>query len=135
MNSPYFAHNANRAAKWHLLSLNEVITALDFPEVAKYYRLIDKNTIQVLVPWSERRGEFDTLHNEAERKGISAKWLRRAQGLAVSVYLTKDGSPAWVIPAKLQRGGTSDEWFFLEGDYYDGTLGLNPPKSEQVFIA
>ena len=135
MNSPYFAHSANRAAKWHLLSLNEAITALDFPEVAKHYRLIDKNTIQVLVPWSERRGEFDALHNEAERKGISAKWLRRAQGLAVSVYLTKDGSPAWVIPAKLQRGGTSDEWFFLEGDYYDNILGLNPPKGEQVFIA
>ncbi|HNO75577.1 MAG TPA: CRISPR-associated helicase Cas3' [Nitrosomonas mobilis] len=115
--------------------LNEAITALDFPEVAKHYRLIDKNTIQVLVPWSERREEFDALCNEAEREGISAKWMRRAQGLAVSIYLTNDGAPAWAIPAKLRRGGTSDEWFFLEGDYYDDTLGLNPPKGEQVFIA
>lgn len=116
-------------------ALNEAITALDFPEVAKHYRLIDQNTIQVLVPWAERREEFDTLRSEAEREGISAKWMRRAQGLAVSIYLTKDGSPAWAIPAKLRRGGTSDEWFFLEGDYYDDTLGLNPPKGEQVFIA
>ena len=116
-------------------ALNEAITALDFPEVAKHYRLIDQNTIQVLVPWAERREEFDTLRSEAEREGISAKWMRRAQGLAVSIYLTKDGSPAWAIPAKLRRGGTSDEWFFLEGDYYDDTLGLKPPKGEQVFIA
>ena len=41
----------------------------------------------------------------------------------------------WAIPAKLKRGGVSDEWFILEGDYYDDTLGLNPPKGEQVFIA
>jgi CRISPR-associated helicase Cas3/CRISPR-associated endonuclease Cas3-HD len=116
-------------------ALNEAITALDFPEVAKHYRLIDQNTIQILVPWGERREEFDALRNEAGREGISAGWMRRAQGLAVSIYLTKDGSPAWAIPAKLRRGGTSDEWFFLEGDYYDDTLGLNPPKGQQVFIA
>lgn len=116
-------------------ALNEAITALDFPEVAKHYRLIDQNTIQVLVPWAERREEFAALRNEAERGGISAGWMRRAQSLAVSIYLTKDGSPAWAIPAKLRRGGTSDEWFFLEGNYYDDILGLNPPKGEQVFIA
>lgn len=115
--------------------LNEAITALDFPEVARHYRLIDQNTIQVLVPWAERRDEFETLRNEAGREGISAKWMRRAQGLAVSIYLTKDGAPAWIIPAKLRRGGTSDEWFFLEGDYYDDTLGLNPPNGQQIFIA
>ena len=116
-------------------ALNEAITALDFPEVAKHYRLIDQNTIQVLVPWADRWDEFDALRDEAEREGISAKWMRRAQGFAVSIYLTKDGAPAWAIPAKLKRGGVSDEWFILEGDYYDDTLGLNPPKGDQVFIA
>lgn len=116
-------------------ALTEAITALDFPDVAKHYRLIDQNTIQILVPWTERRKEFETLRREAERTGISAGWMHRAQGLAVSIYLTEDGSPAWAIPAKLRHGGISDEWFFLEGDYYDDTLGLNPPKGEQVFIA
>lgn len=117
-------------------ALNEAITALDFPEIAKCYHLIDQSAIQVLVPWAGRRGEFDTLRNEAEREGISAGWMRRAQGLAVSVYRAEGGTPAWAIPAKLRRGiGTSDEWFILEGDYYDDTLGLNPPKGYQVFIA
>lgn len=116
-------------------ALNDAITALDFPEVAKHYRLIDQNSIQVLVSWADRWDEFDTLRSEGEREGISAKWMRRAQGLAVSIYQTKDGPPAWAIPAKLRRGGTSDEWFFLEGDYYDDILGLNPPKGDQVFIA
>ncbi|MBZ0096631.1 MAG: CRISPR-associated helicase Cas3' [Sulfuricella sp.] len=116
-------------------TLNEAITALDFPEIAKCYSLIDQSAIQVLVPWVGRREEFDSLRSEAEREGISAGWMRRAQGLAVSIYRTKDGTPAWAIAAKFRRGGASDEWFILEGDYYDDTLGMNPPKGEQVFIA
>lgn len=116
-------------------TLNDAIAALDFAEIARCYRLIDQSAIQVLVPWADRWEEFDTLRTEAEREGISAGWMRRAQGLAVSVYRTDVGPPAWAIPAKLRRGGVSDEWFILEGDFYDDTLGLNPPKGEQVFIA
>lgn len=116
-------------------NLTEAIQALDFPEIAKAYRLIEHNAIQVLVPWKGRRQEFDALRLESDRQGISASWIRRAQGLAVSVYRTPNGPPAWAIPAKLRRGGSSDEWFILEGDFYDEFLGLNPPKGEQVFIA
>ena len=130
-------------------ALNEAITALDFPEVARHYRLIDQNTIQVLVPWADRWDEFDALRDEAEREGISAKWMRRAQGLAVSVYCPAIGHPAWgvLIPAKLRRGGVSDEWFILEEGaypttptdpkrkYYDGIVGLRLPDSDPIFIA
>ncbi len=115
--------------------LDDAIKAIDFPEIAKAYRIIEQNAIQVLVPWKVRRPLFDQLRLEAERDGISANWMRRAQGFAVSVYRTKDGPPAWAIPAKLRRGGFSDEWFILEGNFYDDILGLNPPKGEQVFIA
>ncbi len=115
--------------------LARAIQALDFVEIAKAYRLIVQDAIQVLVPWASRHDEFLELRTEADRHGISANWMRRAQGLAVSVYRTDDGPPAWAIPAKLRRGGVSDEWFILEGDFYDDTLGLNPPKGEQVFIA
>ncbi len=115
--------------------LTRAIHELDFVEIAKAYRLIVQDAIQVLVPWASRHDEFLELRTEADRQGISANWMRRAQGLAVSVYRADDGPPAWAIPAKLRRGGVSDEWFILEGDFYDDTLGLNPPKGEQVFIA
>ncbi|MDY7017775.1 MAG: CRISPR-associated endonuclease Cas3'' [Nitrospirota bacterium] len=112
----------------------------DFVEVARLYRLIDTNAIQVLVPWADRLDDFRTLCAEAEDVGITADWMRRAQGLAVGVYRRKDGPPAWAIPAKLRRrgkvdAGVSDEWFILEGDYYDDTLGLKPPEGPQLFIA
>lgn len=115
--------------------LAQAIQSLDFVEIAKAYRLIVQGAIQVLVPWEDRYDEFQALRTEADQRGISANWMRRAQGLAVSVYRTNGGPPAWAIPAKLWRGGVSDEWFILEGDFYDGALGLNPPKGEQVFIA
>lgn len=130
-------------------ALNEAITALDFPEIAKCYRLIDRSAIQVLVPWADRREEFDALRREAEREGIFAGWMRRAQGLAVSVYRPANGHPAWgvLIPAKLHRGGVSDEWFILEKGacpttptdpkrkYYDDIVGLRLPDSDPIFIA
>lgn len=119
--------------------LTEALLAMDFVEVAKRYRLIEQGTIQVLVPWAARQDEFSRLRAEAEREGISAQWMRRAQGLAVSVYRTTESAPSWAIPAKLrwnkQGAGVSDEWFILEGDYYDETIGLNPPDGPRVFIA
>ena len=115
--------------------LATAIKALDFPEVPKVYSIIENDAIQVLVPWQGRKTEFDDLRRVAESTGISARWVRLAQGLAVSIYRTKDGPPAWAIPAKLQRGGYSEEWYILEGNHYDDILGLHPPKGEQVFIA
>lgn len=122
------------------VDLNQAITAADFVEVARLYRLIDTDAIQVLVPWAGRWDDFRALRAEAGDAGITADWMRRAQGLAVGVYRRKDGPPAWVIPARLRRrgkvdAGVSDEWFILEGDYYDDTLGLKPPEGPQLFIA
>ena len=120
--------------------LTKAIEELDFPKIAQLYRLIDQDAIQILVPWADRWDDFQTLRTEAEQTGISAGWMRRAQGLAVSVYRPRDGFPDWMIPAKLRRRGTSDsgdsdDWFILEGDHYDDTLGLKPPEGPQVFIA
>lgn len=120
--------------------LNEALLATDFIEVSRLYRIIDTDAIQVLVPWADRMDNFLALRAEAENEGITAGWMRRAQGLAVSVYRPKDGPPAWAIPAKLKRygkkgAGVSDEWFILEGDYYHDTLGLKPPEGPQLFIA
>lgn len=120
--------------------LETAFDARDFVEVASLYRLVDTDAIQVLVPWADRWDDFRALRTEAEDAGITADWMRRAQGLAVSVYSRKEGPPAWAIPAKLRRrgkadAGVSDEWFILEGDYYDDTLGLKPPEGPQLFIA
>lgn len=120
--------------------LREAITARDFAEVARIYKLIDHDAIQILVPWADKLDKFNALSDEADRAGISAGWMRRAQGMAVSIFRPKAGHPAEsvLIPAKLKYGGTSDEWFILQDPqqkYYHPISGLQLPQSEQIFIA
>ena len=116
--------------------LTQALSARDFPEVARTYRLIDQAAVQVLVPWADRYDDFLSLRAEAETTGISGAWMRRAQGLAVSVYRPREGMPDWAIPTPLRRGGgTSDEWYILAGDHYHDNLGLLPPEGPQIFIA
>lgn len=121
--------------------LTEAVTAVDFVRVAKEYRLIDQSAIQVLVPYTPHLDIFEDLRREQDEEGINAKWIRRAQGLAVGVYRPKPDHPALavLIPAKLRYGkGTSDEWFILEdrnGDIYNNVMGLQLPQSQLIMIA
>ncbi|MDK9706624.1 MAG: CRISPR-associated helicase Cas3' [Desulforhopalus sp.] len=120
--------------------LIEAFCAVDFVRVAREYRLIDSTTIQVLVPYMPQIDLFEELRQEQDVAGISAKWIRRAQGLAVSVFRPQLDHPAWgvLIPAKLRYGnGVSDEWFILEDHIdglYDEVFGLCLPQSHQILI-
>jgi CRISPR-associated endonuclease/helicase Cas3 len=124
--------------------LNKAIQALHYPDIARCYRLIDQDAIQVVVPWSQRIDEYEELREQSMR-GIDARWIARAQAFAVSIFRPKPGHPAWgcLVAAKLRRGGPSDEWYVLEDPnrldlkrrLYDDTLGLRLPDSQQVMIA
>lgn len=128
--------------------LVRAIRELDFPEVARQYRLMDDDAIQVVVPWSERMDEYEILRKQAMH-GIDRLWMTRAQGLAVGVYRPKPDHPAWgtLVPAhfppRAGRSGVSNEWFVLEDDnrhdpehrLYHDTLGLRLPDSQRIMIA
>lgn len=122
------------------VELANAITNADFVRVAQEYRLIDQSAIQVLVPYEKCRDLFDELQHQQDEDGINGKWIRNAQGLAVSVFRPKNDHPAWgvLIPAKLRYGtGVSDEWFILEdrdGEYYDNVIGLRLPQSQLIMI-
>lgn len=121
-------------------ALSEALTAVDFVGVAREYRLIDKASLQVLVPYGASIETFEELSRQQDEEGINAQWIRNAQGLAVSVFRPAVGHPAWgvLIPAKHRYGkGASDEWYILEdrdGDLYDDVFGLRLPQSQQILI-
>ncbi len=118
--------------------LTEAVTAVDFVRVAKEYRLIDQSAIQVLVPYLAAIETFEDLFRQQDEEGINAQWIRRAQGLAVSVYRPQSNHPN-LIPAKLRYGdGVSDEWYIFQvtdEGRYDDVFGLILPKSQQIYIA
>ncbi len=120
----------------------------DFPEVARSYRLIDGDAIQVLVPWAPMIDTFNALRDQAQR-GIDRRWMKRAQALAVAVYRPPSDHPAWgyLLPARFApragRSGESTEWHVLDDEHrddpkrclYDGALGLRLPDSQRIMIA
>jgi len=119
--------------------LTDAIVGLDFPEIARRYRLIDQDAIQVVVPWQPSIEQYKRLRAQAAI-GINGEWMRAAQALAVSVYRPKRDHPAWgcLVPARFRRGGDSDEWFVLEDagvNHYDEVLGLQLPQNQFVMIA
>ncbi|HSW62451.1 MAG TPA: CRISPR-associated helicase Cas3' [Dissulfurispiraceae bacterium] len=120
--------------------LQNAITNADFVRVAQEYRLIDQSAIQVLVPYEKYQDMFHELQRQQDEEGINAQWIRKAQGLAVSVFRPKSEHPAWgvLIPAKLRYGkGVSEEWFILEdrdGEFYDNVVGLRLPQSQLILI-
>ena len=120
-------------------NLLKAFKEVDFVQVAREYRLIEKNAIQVLVPYKAQIGLFKDLDQQAQ-EGINAKWIRRAQGLSISIYRPKEDHPAWevLIPVRLPYGkDNSDEWFILEdneGKLYNDVLGLCLPQAQQILI-
>jgi len=123
--------------------LDEAVRRIDFAGVARQYRIIAHDAIQVLVPYGPYIELFNALRRQEEEEGISTGWIRRAQGLAVSIYRPKRDHPAWEVlaPARLRYGNRdaiSDEWFILQdygGGMYDDVLGLQLPQSQQILIA
>lgn len=122
--------------------LDQFATAGSFPDIAQDYRLIKQNAINVVVPYSEQRIEFDSLKDEAERKGLTADWIRRARQLTVSLYRPKDDDTIWDALISVQqvhgvrKKHYTQEWFvYAVEEHYHHNLGLVPPDSLHTWIA
>lgn len=111
-----------------------------FPDVARLYRLIEQDAINVVVPYGACISEFEALRREAGETGLSAAWLRRARPLTVGVYRPKPEDPLWdhLIPVQRQVRGcfeTSEDWFIAaSAQHYDERLGYRPPRGLHVWI-
>jgi CRISPR/Cas system-associated endonuclease/helicase Cas3 len=118
--------------------LKQAMKAGDFVEVARQYRLIKNDVINVVVPYGGSNADYDALLNEEAEPGINADWMRRAQALAVGCYRPRLGHPAWgaLKPARLKfRRMESDEWFLLNdvpGWSYDALTGLQLPEKDSA---
>jgi len=113
--------------------LTEAIHNQDFAEAAREYRLIENNTINILVPYDmEAYGE---LCDEVRKEGISGRWIRKARPYSISVFRqrapqrTVHDIRSFIEPVPVINGKTSEDWFiYLMADHYDSRLGLVIPK-------
>lgn len=120
--------------------LLDFVKAGSFPDVARSYRLIAQDAINVLVPYDEQLDEFASLRDEADRKGLTGAWIRRARPLTVSLYRPKMDDTIWdaLIPVKVAGRGDREqnEWFiYAIKEHYHPMLGLVPTGSLNNWIA
>ncbi|MBP8625905.1 MAG: CRISPR-associated helicase Cas3' [Syntrophorhabdales bacterium] len=120
--------------------INEYIKAGSFPDIAKEYRLIKQDAINIVVPYGERISEFELLLDEANKIGLTAEWIKRARPLTVSVYRPKYNDIIWesLVPVKIavRKDRENNEWFiYIKKEDYHPMLGLIPSDSPNIWIA
>jgi CRISPR-associated endonuclease/helicase Cas3 len=113
------------------LDLDGALQRRSFVDVAQQYHLIDKWSINVLVPYADEMMLFESLKEQlAADERLTRQWIQDARALTVSLYRPKDGNDIWnyLAPVPLGRGEEADDWFiYLNPQDYDSLLGLKPP--------
>lgn len=106
--------------------LVEAILGLDFPEVAKLYRLIDKDAINVVVPYDP--SAYGALRREIDDGGfLTARWVREARPHAVSLFRPSPDDSSWASLRQIPLAGagreSASDWFILlDPQAYDRDL-------------
>lgn len=118
----------------------DAVKAGSFPDIARQYRLIVQDAINVIVPYVERMNDYGDLARQADAKGLTRDWIRKARDLTVSLYRPKPDDPVWdaLIPIKIagRQEREQNEWFiYAVKEHYHPELGLVPFGSLNNWIA
>jgi len=122
-------------------ALLKYITAGAFPEIAREYRLIEQDTINIVVPYDPYFDEYQRLCELAGKSGLTRDWIKHARPLTVGWFRPKSDDPIWdsLLPVQQFRHGrrdTQEDWFiYAVKEHYHGTLGLSPPGALNSWIA
>jgi len=120
--------------------LVQAIKGAHFPDVATRYRIINQDTINVLVCYAAQAEAFERLRVEANDHGLKREWIASARAYSVSLYRPKPEDPVWghlspINQFKRGRWQTSEDWFIAQPGDYSEQLGLLLPDGISVYIA
>ncbi len=121
-------YEVNRPGETYSELLDE-IRSLDFPAVDRDYRLIDRATLSILVPY--RQNTYDDLANSVRAQGLSAKWVRWAQPFSVNIYRPTEEDPIWEKMEPIYAHHEKTSWYiYLAPNDYHADFGLMPANSD-----
>ena len=118
-------------------ALQRAITTLDFAEVARRYRLIKDDAINVVVPYGNSwEAAVKTIRHA---RGYSAvrEGFRAIRPFTVALYRPREANSVWNFLEPLwgsNRGKDSDWYIYREPTHYDPLLGLVVPGSADILI-
>lgn len=125
--------------------LLEAMSSLDFVAVGEAYRLIEDNTVNVLVPYDETKYErlAAQIRQGEQRPGFLREWIRDARRLTVAPYPKKDWplaqylEPVYFGPNsdRQEREGKKPDWYLAQpGVEYDERIGLKETEEWQMIV-
>lgn len=122
----------------HKPELFDAIKRQDFVEVASNYRVIEQDTINVLVPYDHV--VFSLLRSEVLNNGLSRDWIHRATPHSVALFRPKSSNDPLYNSLETVRISNQDEskdWYIYGGkeNDYDPETGLNPSEAPHAIIA
>jgi len=111
-----------------------------FAEVARQYRVIEQNSVNVLVPYLPE--EFQSLVAEVRETGLNRSWIRRARPYTIGMFRPRprDRVMDRMEPVPVRRGkrGVSEnaeDWFiYLWEEDYRPDVGLVTPTTLPLVI-
>ncbi|MGO4883591.1 MAG: CRISPR-associated endonuclease Cas3'' [Bryobacteraceae bacterium] len=102
--------------------LREAIQSRHFPNVRMLYRIIEQDSVNVLVAYDRER--YEELAAAVRTNGLSREWVTRARPYAVSCY-RDEAKLMEAVPLKDRTA--SGDWFLYDRNY-DAAIGLQIPK-------
>jgi len=115
-------------------------------DVAKEYRLISSQGLNIIVPYEDDLKKFEEIRDEAWRGGMTHKLMREAAGITVSTYIKREELLHWAEPVFLPLKYGEDVKQKNESGYYillpqccekytdDMGLQLDKENDEVTFI-
>jgi len=113
--------------------LAEAVQAQDFIDVAKRYRVIDKNAINIVVPYLP--SIFDQLKTKAADNGLTRGLICMSRPYTIGIFRPGRDDPIrnYLELIRVGKKPVSDDtdWFvYLCAEHYDPHKGLVPPSMD-----
>jgi CRISPR-associated helicase Cas3 len=115
--------------------LLDAIKGQHFVHVAELYRIIEKDALNVLVPYD--LDIFRQLEGEVRQTGLNRKWIAKARPYTIGLYRLKrhDSISTYLVPVPLSRGESAEDWFiYTKTENYHSDTGLVPPEGMDCLI-
>jgi CRISPR-associated helicase Cas3/CRISPR-associated endonuclease Cas3-HD len=107
----------------------------DFAGAAEHYCVIDRQSVNVLVPYDMK--QFSALKNKALRWGLTRRWMVQARPHSIGLFRPRPNDLVWpyLDPIPIEGRSVSDEWFiYLAPEHYSAALGLALPDEADCLI-
>lgn len=111
-------------------ALADAIHRQDYVEVSRLYRLIEDNTVNVVVPYNARA---IALMDEAVTYGITGGWIRQVRAYTVTLFRPQNGKlPSFLETTKMKHTQKpAEDWYVCRmKEFYDKEMfGFEPDAS------